>query len=177
MYYTIKVQIRGITKPPVWRRLEVPGDDTLYDLHYAIQDAFGWTNDHLYAFADKTGRAWRTDPPETPFDAPNPDITVEEYFHIVGGKGLYVYDFGDRWEHLITVEKAENGEIKRCSCLAGKGACPPEDCGGSWRYEYIKKLMAGNDPEDEEDRKSWMEWLGIESPAEFDPNACKYPPR
>lgn len=40
MYYTVKIQIRGITKPPVWRRLEVPADAELSDRHRAIQDSF-----------------------------------------------------------------------------------------------------------------------------------------
>lgn len=177
MYYVIKVQLRGITKPPVWRRLKVPSTDTLYDLHRSIQHAFGWTNDHLYCFADKSGRAWRTDPPDDPFGEPDPDLTVEEYFHIVGGKGLYTYDFGDDWEHLIAVEKVEEGTIAVSECIAGKGACPPEDCGGVWRYECIKELMASNNPEDDEARKSWLSWLGLKSPEEFDPNACIYPPR
>lgn len=43
MAITLKVQILGITKPPCWRRIVVPNDITFLDLHYAIQDAFGWS--------------------------------------------------------------------------------------------------------------------------------------
>ena len=46
---TLKVTLRG-TKPPVWRRLVMPGTMTLGDLHRAIQAAIGWHDGHLHAF-------------------------------------------------------------------------------------------------------------------------------
>ena len=46
---TLKVTLRG-TKPPVWRRLVMPGTMTLGDLHRAIQAAMGWHDGHLHAF-------------------------------------------------------------------------------------------------------------------------------
>ena len=36
--------------PPVWRRIELRGDQTLHDLHLAIQQAFDWDDDHPYGF-------------------------------------------------------------------------------------------------------------------------------
>ena len=47
--YQLKVTIKGI-RPPVWRRLQVPGEATLADLHDVIQTAFGWENAHLHQF-------------------------------------------------------------------------------------------------------------------------------
>jgi len=38
------------TDPSVWREIEVPGDDTFWDLHVAIQDAMGWLDYHLHRF-------------------------------------------------------------------------------------------------------------------------------
>ena len=46
---TLKVTLRGI-KPPIWRRLVMPGTMTLGDLHQAIQAAMGWHDGHLHAF-------------------------------------------------------------------------------------------------------------------------------
>ena len=31
-------------------------------------------------------------------------------------------------------------------CLTGKGACPPEDCGGAWAYAELKEEADGSDP-------------------------------
>ncbi|GAB3903417.1 hypothetical protein GCM10029964_095320 [Kibdelosporangium lantanae] len=51
--YQIKVQLRGVTKPPVWRRLRLPADLTLGQLHHVVQTAMGWDDDHLHAFTDE----------------------------------------------------------------------------------------------------------------------------
>ena len=51
---SLKVTLRG-TRPPVWRRLLLPGEMTLGDLHQAIQAAMGWHDGHLHAFASAAG--------------------------------------------------------------------------------------------------------------------------
>ena len=53
--------------------------------------------------------------------------------------------------------------------MSGKGACPPEDVGGIWAYEEMKRLFA-EEPDDEE-TQSYMDWLGLDDPREFDPEA------
>ncbi|KKX47652.1 hypothetical protein L950_0225340 [Sphingobacterium sp. IITKGP-BTPF85] len=53
MLLQLKIQIKNITKPPVWRRLLVPDYFTFDRLHKVIQEAFGWENYHLYQFSPK----------------------------------------------------------------------------------------------------------------------------
>jgi Plasmid pRiA4b ORF-3-like protein len=83
-----------------------------------------------------------------------------------GERIRYTYDFGDSWEHEIVVEKVLTAEpdVRYPRCLAGKGACPPEDCGcvRVGGYEHLREVLA--DPADEE-----HEWLGLQTAAEFDP--------
>ena len=55
-----------------------------------------------------------------------------------------------------------------CRCLAGKGTCPPEDCGGVPGYEYMKGLLE-EDPESEE-AQEMREWLGLEDDETWDAN-------
>lgn len=50
MTIQFKIQIRDVKKPPVWRRIVIPGNFTFHDLHYTIQTAFGWWGEHLYQF-------------------------------------------------------------------------------------------------------------------------------
>ena len=50
MTIQFKIQIRDIKKPPVWRRIVIPGNFTFHDLHNTIQSAFGWWDEHLYQF-------------------------------------------------------------------------------------------------------------------------------
>lgn len=55
--FRIRLSLSG-TKPPVWRRLAVPGDLTLDKLHTVIQAAMGWMDSHLHSFrADSDPRA------------------------------------------------------------------------------------------------------------------------
>ena len=42
MLYQLKITLRGVTKPPVWRRVLVPADITLRNLHDVIQLAMGF---------------------------------------------------------------------------------------------------------------------------------------
>ena len=48
----------------------------------------------------------------------------------------------------------------------GKGACPPEDCGGVWGYEHLREVLADPAHQEHEDMRGW---LGLDSAAEFDP--------
>lgn len=80
----------------------------------------------------------------------------KEKFH----KLLYVYDFGDNWVHEITLESISNDKQKTAICLSGKGACPPEDCGGIYGYEEMKQVFATM-PESEE-ADEYREWLGMD---------------
>jgi len=53
--YTLHVTLIGHGR--VWRKLLLREDQTLEELHIAIQEAFGWDADHLYSFF-LSGRAW-----------------------------------------------------------------------------------------------------------------------
>jgi Plasmid pRiA4b ORF-3-like protein len=76
------------------------------------------------------------------------------------------YDFGDGWAHRITLEKILPIVPKQAYPLLikGKGACPPEDCGGVWGFQNLKEVMANPDHEEHEEM---LEWLDDEV---FDPN-------
>jgi hypothetical protein len=53
--YTFHVSIPGFGR--VWRKIEMEANQTLEDLHLAIQAAFDFDDDHLYSFF-MSGRAW-----------------------------------------------------------------------------------------------------------------------
>lgn len=60
----------------------------------------------------------------------------------------YLYDFGDQWVHDIRVESRpyrKRGK-RHPRVLDGRGACPPEDCGGPEIYEVLVKLARGKGP-------------------------------
>ncbi|HPQ02586.1 MAG TPA: hypothetical protein PK183_04695 [Bacillota bacterium] len=47
---------------------------------------------------------------------------------------MYEYDFGDSWQHTITLEKTVSSDTLEVTYLDGRGERPSEDVGGSWGY-------------------------------------------
>jgi hypothetical protein len=94
-------------EPTVLRRVDVPFDIRLDRLHLTIQAAMGWTNSHLYELrADDVG--WSTPYPDADWSGDFLDARkarLNDILEDIGTKKLiYLYDFGDGWEHAIKVE-------------------------------------------------------------------------
>jgi hypothetical protein len=163
----LKVALRGVSRPAVWRRVAVPAEMTLGDLHQVIVRAMGWDGGHMHSFSDGITE-WGT--AGGGLDVEDEDeVNVGFVLSVPGERLSYLYDFGDGWEHDIKLEKVTMPGGPRASapvCVAGKGACPPDDCGGSSGYAELKAAMA--DPR-HEDHETLLEWLGVSDPAEFDP--------
>ncbi len=161
--YRLKVTLRGI-RPRIWRRLLVPADMTLAQLHDVLQVAMGWHGGHLHQF--HIGGEIHGVP------SPEDDITDHDErksrLGAVAGDGdrfVYEYDFGDGWEHEIVVEKTmapEKGVLYPV-CVGGERACPPEDCGGAGGYQHLLAVLA--DPKHEE-HEDLTDWVGGEFDAE-----------
>jgi hypothetical protein len=49
LVFQYKIHLDEIT-PTIWRRIQVPGIYSFWDLHVAIQDAMGWQDYHLHEF-------------------------------------------------------------------------------------------------------------------------------
>ncbi|MFI5162706.1 MAG: plasmid pRiA4b ORF-3 family protein [Sphingobacteriales bacterium] len=163
MTYQFKIQINGIKRPTVWRRLCVPETISLHSFHEIIQMAFGWQNCHLYQFSS---HGWGSDIIYKNIDPDYDNETVSdsalvnlsEIFVSEKQKLKYIYDFGDNWEHDIILEKVSEENIYYSECIDGKGACPPEDCGGVPGYLNLINILA--DPKHSH-HKEMREWLGL----------------
>jgi hypothetical protein len=164
--YRLKISLRGVSKPPVWRRVAVLADITLAELHEVILRAMGWHGGHLHVFSS----GWAQ------YGTPSPDlghlddsaVRLRDMLLTPGTRLRYTYDFGDDWEHDIQLEEIlpEEPGNSYPYCLAGKGACPPDDCGGPWGYAELKETIA--DPADEQ-HQELLDWLGLDSAEAFDP--------
>lgn len=165
--HRIKITLRG-TKPPVWRRLEVPSTITLDRLHEVIGAAFEWLGYHLWMFETPAGEFGQADPELGHRSAAR--TTLGAVAPRPKDKLSYLYDFGDDWRHIIEVEAvtpAQTGESYP-RCLTGRRAGPPEDCGGVGGYAELCQVLADPQHPEHEDR---LEWLGLASAEEFDPDA------
>jgi hypothetical protein len=157
---TLKISLLGM-KPQIWRRVQVPATYTLGDFHYVIQIAMGWENDHLHAFRIG-GRSFAI-PMEDDLDGSDEDSDMVTLAKLglskPGAKFNYEYDFGDGWEHEITVETVTKRNKNRHypQCLKAVRACPPEDCGGVPGFARLLKIMKNPNHSEYEDT---LEWLG-----------------
>ncbi len=161
----IKVKLRGVSKPPVWRCLRVRGDMSLDRLHEAILAAFGWADYHMHVFESGPDRYGVPDPELGFLDECR--VSVGELLDGVGDQLLYTYDFGDDWEHEIVVEEVADvdPDVRYPVLVDAKGACPPDDCGGPWGYAELKEILADR----AHDRhQEMLDWLGLDEGSAFD---------
>ncbi len=161
--YQLKVVLLG-SEPPVWRRLQVPGDATLDWLHAALQVALGWTNSHLHQFRVGAVRYSDTRHNFVEYEG-DPEIFETRKFTLrqIAPREQdafgYEYDFGDSWEHEITVEKILPPDAKSATvgvCLDGVRACPPEDCGGIGGYDNLLKILKNRKHPEHKTMKQWV---------------------
>lgn len=139
--FRVRLDLHG-ARPPVWRRLELPGDLSLPRLHDVIQAAMGWSDSHLHRF--RTSSDHRSPYFVTHFDLEEgedgtleDDVRLDQLVAEKGDEVWYEYDFGDGWEHKLVVEEALDEPPSTARCTGGKMACPPEDCGGIGGYEEL----------------------------------------
>jgi len=133
---TGEVWLRVELPHKVSRLIALPVSDSLDDLHLMIQDAFEFDNDHLYGFYLNLRDPYRGkqyfDPRPEPGWAdgyPADETTLASLNLYEGQRLLYRFDFGDRWEFVLTVVRhlpEQNGTKARVVEKAGK---PPEQYG------------------------------------------------
>lgn len=135
----------GATQPPIWRRLLVPSDLTLGELHEVLQIAMGWQGAHPHQFIQR-GQFYGVPVDELGlFEVHDENgYQVADLLRVSRDWLTYEYDFGDGWEHRIALEKVLAPEDRAPVCIKARGACPPEDIGGA--DGYARLLAAHKDP-------------------------------
>jgi hypothetical protein len=168
--YQLRISLSG-SDPEIWRSVLVSGIVTLGRLHFIIQDAMGWENGHLHEFIMKDRTKYADGAAQLEGSRNENRAHLYEVAPRVRSSFVYVYDFGDDWHHKIKVEKIVDGDerfLGKPVCVAGAGACPPEDSGGLWGYYNMLEVIGNPEHPDYEDI---AEWLGEGfDPDEFDLN-------
>ncbi len=171
---TVRIELRD-TDPVIWRQVEVPTSITLKVMHDIIQAVMGWFDYHFWEFRfgkQRYGLPMDDDWGDEPCiaaakvrlrDVLKPRKTVIDY----------IYDFGDSWEHRLTVTKVRPGEpgVSYPRYIGGERNAPPEDCGGiPGFYELLEALADPAHPS----HADLKEWADDYDPAMFDTLPIKY---
>ncbi len=105
----------------ILRKIEIRGDQTLGDLHFAIFDAFDREEEHLYEY--QIGGKGPNDPKAVRYSTPDPSENSEELSKssnyatntTINSLNLetddvfgYWFDFGDDWWHQINVASTQS---------------------------------------------------------------------
>jgi len=111
-------------KPPIWRRVLVPSDLTLYGLHVAIQIVMDWDEDHLHCFAQPLDRKQSAGEEIERLLARGDWDAAEEAMR---GERVYSPSFDPMGEPIDMVGQDE-------SEVSLREVCP--EVGGKLRYDY-----------------------------------------
>ena len=127
--YMFRVVLKWDRK--VWRIIEVRGNQTLDDLHLAIQQAFGWDNDHLYAFF-MSGKRWdqatEYADPRAEDGRSAAEVRIDALKLVPRKRFLYLFDYGDELLHdvwLVSVGPVEP-RVKYPRIVKMHGEAPPQ---------------------------------------------------
>lgn len=158
--YQLKIVLRG-SKPPIWRRVLIDGEERLDRVHLILNSAMGWLDGHLHAFRVGNQTYAVPDPEEAWFEGIDERKVRLAQLGLREGRSFdYDYDFGDGWSHRVTLEGIVPPEpdARYPLCIGGKRACPPEDVGGIYGF---RDFLASSK------RQAQFDY----APGEFDPEA------
>lgn len=174
--YELDIRLEGLS-PRIHRRLSVPGNRSLADLHRAIQIAFGWEDAHLHEFEIEGTRYGEPglDEDREPL-MPDSAVTLDRLSLSKGESFLYTYDLGDDWRHRIRVAgrtrlSGDDVWLSPVRCLEGARASPPEDCGGAPGYAELLRAVAQPLSRLSEDDADLVRWAGSWNPDKFNMEA------
>lgn len=171
---TLRIELEN-SEPLIWRELEVPSSLCLTSLAQAILLAFGWNEDHLHQFLESRKNHYATSMNELggtlyPGTKDGSRYGVSHLLKKQGDSVLFEYDYGDSWYHKVKLKSVADYadyETKAVRLIGGANACPPDDCGGIYRYRHLVELMQKK-PQSSE-LSEFYDWMGCKWDPEFFP--------
>ena len=138
----------------------------------------GWEDCHLHMFHKDNQIYSIPSPWDDDFRMPGTPRDLDERKHRINQLlkrekdwMIYTYDFGDSWEHKVTLQKIlpYDRTVRLPACIGGRRRCPPEDCGGVWGYYEMLDSLKNPNARDHEHMKKWVG--GHFDPEVFSPQA------
>ena len=171
---SVRIELRH-TDPLIWRQVEVPTSITLKVLHDIIQIVMGWFDYHLWEFSIGKQRYGLPMEASLGIEPPIAASKIRLRDVLKPRKTIidYTYDFGDCWEHRLTVTDVRAGQpgVSYPRYIGGERNGPPEDCGGiPGFYELLDAITDPKHPS----HAHRKEWAGDYDPDTFDELPIKY---
>jgi len=168
-------------KPKIWRRFQVKGDITVAMLGYIVMTMYEMKANHLLSlehempFLTPTGRQskrmqliCRYDISDNTFDDDLNDIDSEDATMTklstlnleAPARIVVLYDFGDNWRVLVTLEKKFDAQSLPPKALPrvleGEGFGIVEDCGGIYGLADLAQAFKEKKGEKYDEYRSWL---------------------
>lgn len=133
--YFIKIALRGVS-PMVWRRLQVPGNTSLAQLHHIIQIANDWDDEYLHQF-HIDGKDYGISYLGGIAFADNArQVFLDDFGFDMKDKFTYEYNFFKSWAVDIRIEDIkELSSLPSVYCIGGNGMP------GLNKYDEVKPMM------------------------------------
>lgn len=133
--YFIKIALRNVS-PMIWRRLRIPGNISLAQLHRVIQIAYTWDDDHLHQFHIYGKDYGISYIGGMSFSDNAHKIFLDDFNFDVGDKFTYEYNF---FEHCIVDIRIEN--IKDISAQAFAYCTKGNGMPGASKYDEVEPTL------------------------------------
>jgi len=145
----------------VWRRVHIPGNRRLEDLHRIIQLCFEWKDSYRHRFYTAAPGG---------LDRNNFDdkMKIGEVCQVTSE---LQYEYGNKWNiKVLFLSPYQPAKGETIRCVAGEEAAPPEIIGGPARFRKIVSVLGeGNDME----KQAALHELGPDFvPGLFDMEKC-----
>jgi hypothetical protein len=165
--YQLKIVIKN-SKPSIWRRCIVPAGITFSQFSIILNKIMGWSSYHLseFEFYHLELQLREEDEfddfiPYGDFDLLDSSKTFINEYMEQQEWFTYTYDFGDDWQHRVTVEKViADYPYNYPQVIKYKGDCPMEDCGGIEGYYECQNVMDEDGNPEGKARREWAESQG-----------------
>lgn len=174
----LKIQMKDVVKPPMWREVTVPADFSFTQLHYIIMAVTGLDNCHLWQFQR---RAYDSEfeigiTRKGQFDmgldscSHNADETPLTAFLAKEKDSLeYVYDFRHDWIFKITVKAVTDRQGDEAQMTKWKSDLQAsEDIYGNRHYAYMRNIIGEWPTMTDKQKEEITENQGFEDADDFE---------
>lgn len=174
----LKIQLKGVVKPPMWREVLVTANFNFSQLHYIIQAVMGLDNCHLWVFQ------------RNPYDQSGPiigvpmdhdssfgiddcnfiadDTPLTAFLSLKGDKLTYLYDFTTDWIFTVTVADILDRQGDTAQCVRYKSDLQAVDSMPVCYFTALRDFHTHSPECSDEETKILIHFFGVESQEELE---------